>query len=270
QQLLKHLETPFAPIPQAWKDLSFTQALEMTNSLLSSDALQQPESLLTLMSRKALASSEQDQQVYLEQLFNPILQENPSLNYSVWKACSKFPKAAFSIKTKQYLQAFLLTQPQYLDKWLMLAGFATDDPSPIRQILEAQKSRTVQQAGKLALVRMGDEPKAKSFLKALQRIPIHDEFVYDIAPLAIYTRNKKVVQYIIDVVIEDRGNCHPADAETDGQISCGYRLAELLLSALAGVPKEINREMTGQQLLSDAKQWLRNNRQRIILDRQHL
>lgn len=269
-QLLKYLKTPLAPIPAGWKSLSFVEALKMTKTLVLEGSLEKPEALIQLMTRKALQRPIQEQQVYLEQLFNPMLKNNASLNYSIWKACSKFPRTAFSVQTQQHLREFLPTQPQHLDKWLLLAGFATDDPIPILRVLEEQKSSSTQQAGKLALVRMGDEAKTKSFLKTIKRIPIKDDFVYDIAPLAIYTRDKKVFQYLIDIVLEDRGTCRPADAETDGRISCGYRLVEALLPVLQGVPKEIAQEMTNAKQLSEAKQWLRKNRKRLVVDRQYL
>lgn len=273
EALLKHLKTPFAPTPQAWEELNFSQALDLTQTLLMEGPLDKPQRLLNLMTKKALNSTKQDQQVYLETLFNPILQAAPDLNYSVWKNCSKFAKSAYSTNTKLHIQKHLLTQPQYLDKWLLLAGFATDDPMPIFQVLEEQKSRSIQQAGKLALVRMGDEGKTKSFLKTIKRIPIEDDFVFNIAPLAIYTRNKKVVQYIIDVIIQDRGKCHPADAETGGQISCGYRLVELLSPILQDAPAGMKEEFSNaaaKDQLTTAIQWLKANKKRVRLDREYL
>lgn len=273
EALLKHLATPFAPTPQEWKELDFSQALDLTQTLVMEGSLDKPQRLLDLMTRKALNSSKQDQQAYLETLFNPILLAAPDLNYSVWKACSKFPKSAYSTNTKVHIRKYLLTQPQYLEKWLLLAGFAIDDPMLILQVLEGQKSASIQQAGKLALVRMGDEIKTKAFLKAIKRIPIQDQFVYDIAPLAIYTRNRKVIQYLVDIIVENLGNCYPADAEIGGQISCGYRLVELLGPILQDFPQEIKEEFSNadaKEQLSAARRWLRANRKRLRINREYL
>ncbi len=273
EALLKHLETSFAPTPQEWKELNFSQALDLTQTLVMEDSLGHSQRLLNLMTKKALNSTEQDQQVYLETLFSPILQGVPDLNYSVWKACSKFAKSAYTTNTKLHIQKHLLTQPQYLDKWLLLAGFATDDPMPILQVLEGQKSRSIQQAGKLALVRMGDEGKTKSFLKTIKRIPIEDDFVFNIAPLAIYTRNKKAIQYLVEIIIENRGKCHPADAETSGQISCSYRLVELLSPVILDFPKEMEKEfsnMNAKEQLGAVIKWLKANKKRLRIDPEYL
>lgn len=273
QALLSYLETPFAAIPQAWVELSFAQALNLTQSLMTAETIDKPDRLINLMTKKALDSSESDQEVYLETLFNPILQATPKANYSVWKACSKFPKSVYSNNTQLHLQKYLLTQPQYLDKWLLLTGFATEDPVPILQVLEAQKNRSIQQAGKLALVRMGDESKTKSFLKAIKRIPLGDDFVYNIAPLAIYTRNKKAIRYLVDIIIENHGKCHPADAETSGQISCSYRLVELLSPILLETPEEMEKEFSSadaKEQLNAVIKWLKANRKRLQIDREYL
>lgn len=272
QALLTYLETPFAAVPQEWEKLNFSQALDLTQTLMRAKTIDKPERLINLMTRKALGSSERDQEVYLETLFSPILQAIPDVNYSVWKALNKFPRSVYSTKTKLHIQEYLLTQPQNLDRWLLLAGFSTDNPVPILQILEAQKSRSIQQAGKLALVRMGDEARTQAFLKAIKRIPVQDQFVYDIAPLAIYTRNKKVIQYLVDVIIENRGKCHPADAETSGQISCGYRLVELLGPVLLEAPEEMEKEFSNadaEEQLRAAIRWLKANRKRLRIDREY-
>lgn len=273
QELLKYLATPFAPTPQAWNDMSFSQALDRTKTLIQDGSLDKPGRLLDLMTRKALGSTKQDQEIYIETLFNPILQVAPDLNYLIWKACKKFPKSAYSTKAKLHIQEFLLTQPQHVDKWLLLAGFATDDPMPILRLLEGQKSQSIQQAGKLALVRMGDESHTRSFLKAIKRIPLTDDFVYNIAPLIIYTRNKKVIQYLVDIIIENRGKCHPADAEIGGQISCSYRLVELLSPILQDTPIEMKKEFSNADAkaqLGVARQWLKANKKRLRIKREYL
>ena len=120
---------------------------------------------------------------------------------------------------------------------------------------------------------MGDEIKTKAFLKAIKRIPIQDQFVYDIAPLAIYTRNRKIIQYLVDIIVENLGNCYPADAEIGGQISCGYRLVELLGPILQDFPQEIKEEFSNadaKEQLSVARRWLRANRKRLRINREYL
>lgn len=270
EDLLQHIGTSFAPLPQEWVELSYSAAFPISFPLLLDTSVAKAESVLQLLTEKALHNSVKDQQHFLENLLSQALTKRPSLNYPIWRAASQFPKASFGTQAQQSILDQIKSQPQYLDKWLMLAGLATDDPWPIRLLLAERPTRNIQQAAKLALVRMGDQQQAQSLLRGIQRIPIHDDFVYDIAPLAIYTRDQTIIEYLVDIVIQDLGQCHPADAEIAGQISCAYRLVELLIPILKGFPLGSQAWESGaaQEQMEQARKWLQLNRKKLIVDRQ--
>ena len=275
EDLLKYLETPFAPIPSQWQTLSYNKAKELCTPLLLDPTFDKTEAALSLMTRKTLQSNKENQQEYLERLLVELLVARPALNYSIWKSSSKFPKSAFNAKSQQAIIKHLLSEPQYLDKWLMLAGAVLHDPITIRQIVADRPEKTIQQAGKLALVRMGDQSQARLLLKNIKRIPINDDFVYDIAPLAIYTRDKQIIGFLVDAVIQNLGNCRPADAEIAGQISCSYRFIELLAPILQGFPlfqggRSDWESASPEQQMIEAKNWLRKNRNQLIINNKYL
>jgi len=275
EDLLKHLEKPFAPIPSQWQALTYDKAQALCSPLFLNPTFDKTAAVLSLMTRKTLHSKKENQRAYLEKLLVEILVARPELNYDIWKNSSKFPKPAFTPQSQQAIQKHLLSAPQYLDKWLMLAGLVLDDPTIIRQILMDRPEKPIQQAGKLALVRMGDQSQARLLLKNLKRIPINDNFVYDIAPLAIYTRNKQIIDFLVHAVIQNLGNCRPADAEIAGQISCSYRLIELLAPILEGFPlfQEGDTDwdsISSEQQMREARNWLKKNRNQLIIKNQHL
>ncbi len=112
-------------------------------------------------------------------------------------------------------------------------------------------------------------------MKSIKRLPINDDFVYDIAPLAIYTRDKQIIDFLVHAVIQNLGNCRPADAEIDGHISCSYRFIELLAPVLQGFPlfQEGDTDWDSaspQEQMTVARNWLKTNRNQLIIKKQHL
>lgn len=275
EDLLKYLEKPFAPIPPQWQALSYDTAEALCSPLLLNPTFDKAEAVLSLMTRKTLLSEKENQQDYLEKLLVEILVARPELNYNIWKNSSKFPKSAFTSQSQQAIEKHLLSEPRYLDKWLLLAGVVLSEPTTIRQILADRSEKSIQQAGKLALVRMGDQSQARFLLKGIKRIPINDEFVYDIAPLAIYTRDKNIIDFLVHAVIQNLGSCQPADAEIAGEISCSYRFIELLAPILQGFPlfQEEDTDwnsVSPQEQMATARNWLKKNRNQLIINKQYL
>ena len=96
------------------------------------------------------------------------------------------------------------------------------------------------------------------------------KFIYNIVPLAIYTHQPVIIDYLVQILITDQGNCQAADAEIAGKISCGYRLAEELSAVILDFPIPITEngdwEVTDYpNALAKARSWLKKNRRKIEL-----
>lgn len=272
--LLAFLQSPSSPISEKWSALPYRAAAQLGFAIIEDSTDSPANAVLPLLTAKALQSVLSNQQDYLDRLLSQVLANHPELNYSIWEAAKQFPKEAFGSPAQKAIQDHLQTKPQYLDKWLLLAGFATDNARPIRQLLAQRPTKRIQLAGKLALVRMGEQQYAKNFLRNIKRIPIDDDFIYDLAPLAIYTRDPNVLAYLVDIIMKDQGQCHPADAETAGDIPCAYRLVELLGPILTDFPIHLVEGKAGsityhEQQMKGVKKWLKSHKKKLPIDRQH-
>ena len=268
--LLRHLEQPFAKLSDQLSETTYAELAAAAQPLLQDSSFRQEEALLPLLARKALHGDLTDQQSFLQWAFTELPQQSQDFAYTLLKQSKKFPKPAFTPPTQFQLISYLQLDPMYMNEWILLAGFATQEENVIRQLLQGKPTKRVQQACRLALTRMGVKHYRDSFLKNIKKIPVNDEFIYNIVPLAIYTHQPVIIDYLVQILITDQGNCQAADAEIAGKISCGYRLAEELSPVILDFPVPITEngdwEVTDYpKALAKARSWLKKNRRKIEL-----
>lgn len=269
--LLRHLEQPFAKLPDQLSEPTYAELAAAAQPLLQDSSFRQEEALLSILARKALHGDLTDQQSFLHWAFTELPQQSQDFAHTLLKQSKKFPKPAFTPPTQFQLTSYLQLDPMYLNEWILLVGFATQEENVIRQLLQEKPTKRVQQACRLALTRMGVKHYRDSFLKNIKKIPVNDEFIYNIAPLAIYTHQPAIIDYLVQILITDQGNCQAADAEIAGKISCGYRLAEELSAVILDFPIPITEngdwEVTDYpNALAKARSWLKKNRRKIELN----
>lgn len=270
ETLLGYLEQPITQKSESLAKATYSKLAAIAHPLLKDSSFQKEEVLLVLLAQKAMEGGLDNQQAFLQWAFTELPLQSPSFASALLQQSKKFPKAAFTPSTQFQLVSYLRTQPRHLDKWVLLSGFATQEESVIRELLQQKPSRSLQQAGRLALSRMGVNFYRESFLKNIKKIPVNDEFIYNIVPLAIYTHDPAIIDYLTQVVINDQGQCQAADAEIAGKISCGYRLVEALSSVIVNFPIPITENGDWEvadypSALADARKWLKKNRRKMEL-----
>lgn len=89
--------------------------------------------------------------------------------------------------------------------------------------------------------------------------------MYTVVPLLVYTRDRKIFDYLWELVVTQNLNCHPADAETGGRIDCAYRIVEYLGAAIDNFPVKIDEDhnlVTNDYAgaLAEIRRWYAANR----------
>lgn len=270
ETLLGYLEQPFTPKSDSLTAATYQDLADVAQTLLNDSSFQKEEKLLVLLAEKAIEGDLDNQQTFLQWAFTELSEQSQGFATALLQQSKKFPKAAFTPSIQFQLVSYLQTQPNHLDKWVLLTGFATQEESIIRALLQQQSGRSLQQAGRLALTRMGVKFYREAFLKNIKKIPVKDEFIYNIVPLAIYTHDPSIIDYLVQLVINDQGQCQAADAEIAGRISCGYRLVEALSTVILNFPIPITEDGDWEvadypTALADARKWLKKNRRKIEL-----
>jgi len=176
----------------------------------------------------------------VKSLVNALQDSNSGNVGSVAVWLTQFSKRDFNSQAKDSLVSALKRVPFYRDEILKLAGFVglTDQIDFIKGNLIGGLYRTGKEkwAAYLALARMGDDEATAYCLGMVKQQGINDDVVYELVPDLIYTRQKKAVDYVIEILQDTEENCTSGNPEFGGRIMCGYRVMEYLAPVIVDFP----------------------------------
>ncbi len=183
----------------------------------------------------------------------------------------QFPKSAFDNNARQQIKKLLQDNPPHQDKLIKLAGFLNMNEALFGLLSQEKISKKDKRSIKLALVRTGDEAKLLNLMKNVKKIPIGDEFNYEVLPILIYVRQKMVTDYLLDIVLSDEKKCTPADAETAGNINCAYRIIEGLAPIINNFPYTVDdygdlETDDYNKVLPKVRKWIMKNKANYTLN----
>lgn len=159
------------------------------------------------------------------------------------RALTAFSRVSFSDDATDSLASMLRRKPAHLDKYMLLLGYLelASVRNDLREIAQQKDyARKDRWAALLALSRMGDSFATNDILQRVQKLPVTDEIVYEIFPALVYTRQRTLLNVLLEALKSDAGNCSSADAERDARIPCGYRIMEQLAPAVQDYPVKLD------------------------------
>lgn len=172
---------------------------------------------------------------------------------------NEFRKPDFSAATKDSL-IVIFSKRKHIPQLARLLGFLQlkQTANDLRSLSRPGNSQTDRWAALIALSRMGDQNAIQEILRRVRKVGVNDQVVYDVFPDLIYTRQPEVFEYLIEILSSEEKNCKPADAETEGEIVCGYRVMELLAPVVKGFPLKV--DDSGDVITKDYKAALETTR----------
>jgi len=149
-----------------------------------------------------------------------------------------YKKLDFSAQNSNQIASLVTSSTPYLGNILKLAGhLELDVTDQLRSLVEdTQLSNQYRFQAQLALARTGDEQSINHITKRLNSIEINDRFVYSMVPQLVYTRQKPIIDFLVEVIQSDELNCYSANPNSDGKILCGYRVMEYLAPIIVDFP----------------------------------
>ena len=198
-------------------------------------------------------------EILLEQLLTHPAQQNSTL-----QSLQKFELHQFSNSNKNKIASYLFNDRIVSKKLVLFAGFLNMEKTLIALSPKHQQDKSFLQHINLALVRAGDSEKTMILHRNLQKISPNDDFVYEVLPLLRYTKQIIIYDWLLNMILSDEKNCHPADAETAGNINCAYRIIEALAPNIIDFPIEIDKwgdlkTDNYPKALAVARDWIREN-----------
>ncbi|MDR1974559.1 MAG: hypothetical protein LBQ31_07795 [Bacteroidales bacterium] len=108
----------------------------------------------------------------------------------------------------------------------------------------------------LALARMGEKTAIDEVLAKVSTKKTDDNMIYLFYPDLIYTRQRKIFDFLITRMQDKNGNCFSANPNNPQKIDCGYRIMELLAPVISDFPK---RTSSYKKSLNKARKWCKKH-----------
>ena len=237
----------------------------------SENPLIQQEAIRLLRQLGPEHPSARERKVAVHLLLEAARSKHSTIPGSAAAALQQFRPGDFDELARQLLVDRIQSHPAQLDKFLLTAGFLDLEAALESLRPEFKKRSAARRALNLALTRCGNEQKIESMMKHVREIPVDDEFVYQVVPMLVYTRQRPQMDLLLDIILSDRRACHPAGEHAHGHIRCGFRVIEQVAPVIEDFPVRVN-ETTGdlavrdyEQAMEEVRDWIRKNRDSYVL-----
>ena len=130
----------------------------------------------------------------------------------------------------------------------------------IRRVMRQTSRPRVRWACYIALSRLGDAEAIRYVVRRSRAMPVGDDLVYEVVPDLIFTRQKEIIDYLVELVSSDDRLCLPADPDQTRQVNCAYRLLEALAPVITNFPLSVSDSgdlsvTNYREALSSSRQW---------------
>ncbi len=148
-----------------------------------------------------------------------------------------FMRQDFTTASANQLLTYLNTTTPNLEELLLLIGFVQPENAvaSIRPLI-GQLRGMDRMAAWLALSRLGEEDAIQYVMERVARQPVNDDLVYEIVPYLVYTRRQEAFQFLGRIIQSNEPTCLSADADSEENILCGYRVLEYIAPVMIDFP----------------------------------
>lgn len=191
------------------------------------------------------------QQRAISYIVNALKEKDSGMSGSALEALTRFRKQNFSAAAKDSIATLIKPETPHLDNVLKLAGFLElkNYADKIQNILATSTNAKLKWSARLALARMGDENAIQFIVNKLNTAQVNDDFVYDVVPDLVYTRQAQIFDFLEGVINSEAENCQSANPDSGKKILCGYRVMEQLAPVIKDFPVKIDE--SGDLAVSD-------------------
>jgi len=172
-----------------------------------------------------------------------LIDKTYEVRYYVPMSLKKFSREDISEPTKSRMLDIVVQTPENYRDMFKLLGYFNDKTA-------AEKLRTVLLQGglnkitrweiQLALARMGDVEAIQFCLDIAKKIPVNTDYIYHLAPDLIYTRNKEIFNYLVEIIHSDKADCASSNPNVETKILCGYRIIEYMAPVIKEYPYQLH------------------------------
>lgn len=275
QYLTAAQQGSYAPAPNSLftDNNSEDQLLDATALYLSDSVERIRAKAYNIIKRIGLKSANNAvRQRVVDRLISGIDDQSSGISGNISEGLSGFNKGDFTNQAQTNLTAKVVATTPHLDQVIKLVGYleVQNSGANLNQIIGSNTRFRNKWVARLALARMGDQGATDYLVGKIGGAPINDDFIYDIVPDLVYTRQKTIFQFLEGIIASDTEDCRSANPDSNAQILCGYRVMEYLAPAIEGFPITVDEfgdvEIDDyQQALLDVRSWFQANPNYTVL-----
>jgi hypothetical protein len=179
----------------------------------------------------------------------------------------EFPATCFNASVKNAIAEKLKnTKRPHYGELAMLAGYLNTGSETLLAIREDREfSIPVRWAASLALSRMGNEQALTYCTETVKKLPVGSDLVSNILPDLIYTRQRKSLDYCVELLYDDKKLCRSANPYINEKIACAYFIIELLAPVVEDFPIKVDKSIGLESdnypaTLKLARNWFKKNK----------
>jgi hypothetical protein len=237
--------SPYETVPTSvWKDTR--NELKLLNTLIPyyEDTVKNIRQKAFYVTKRIGQSSKDAavQRLAIDGTLRALKEKDTGISGNALEALTGFNRANFSVAAKDTIGSLIKSGAPHLDKLLRLAGFLglQNRISQIQSIANGDANTNIKWAARLALARMGDREATEWIVNKLNNAQIGDDFVYDVVPELVYTRQPQIFDFLEKIINSDEQNCHSSNPDSEKKILCGYRVMEQIAPAIKDFPVKTN------------------------------
>lgn len=189
-------------------------------------------------------------------LIKGIKDRDTGVSGSASEALSGFAKRDFNNDAIESLKKLVDPGTPHLHRIIKLMGYLDlkDQQSKLSEMLTSNAKANDKWASQLALSRMGETVATNFILDKVRSARINDDLIYTIVPDLVYTKQKQIFDYLVEIIQNDTPTCQSANPDSNAKILCGYRVMELIAPALENYPLPLDE--FGELKIKDYKEGL--------------
>ncbi len=192
------------------------------------------------------------------------------------KMLTKFTSFDYSINSKNIIDSLANYSNVYTNEFYKIAAFvkSKNAESILLSKLDSAKSTIEKWHIHIALARLGNNKSVSFITNKLGTANINNGFINSILPDLIFTKQKPIFDYLLNIVLLDNINCVTNNPVNSLPLHCGYFIIEKLGYNIEGFPLEYDKygdlvDDINQSDFNNIKKWITENKDYIIIDNKY-
>ena len=142
----------------------------------------------------------------------------------------EFKPEDFTLNSKINIELLLTKRHiRHFKKLVLLAGYVNVGNEILNKMLLSNELPFEKQWYiSLALARQGDDLRTLYCLQTAKKYTVDNNFVNSMVPDLLYTRQRSIINYCIDIIKSEDRNCYTSDPDHPQKIRCSFRVLELI------------------------------------------